>query len=90
LPTIVNVQLLVSLPPLEHAPDHTASRLPLTVNRIEVPLAKVAEAVLPTNTSMPAGVDVSRLPLRPVALTVRVTPAPGGLTDSEVVRVTPE
>jgi hypothetical protein len=69
----VNVHVLLLFPPLEHAPDHTASRPLLTLSVIEVPTANDAERVLPTATLMPAGVDVTRSPLRPVAVTVNTT-----------------
>jgi hypothetical protein len=68
----VNVQLRVLLPPLEHAPDQIASRPLLTVRVIAVPVANDAEPLLPTLTLMPAGLDVMRSPLRPLAVTVRV------------------
>jgi hypothetical protein len=89
LPFIVNVQLLVLLPPLEHAPDQMASRPLLTLRVIEVPVANEAEPVLPTGTLMPAGLDVIRSPLRPVAVTVSVACCDGGVTVSVAVRVTP-
>ena len=53
---VVNVQLRVFLPLLEHAPDQTASRV--LVNPIDVPFLNDAAAVLPVVTSMPDGVDV--------------------------------
>jgi hypothetical protein len=68
----VNVQVFVLLPPLEHAPDQMASR-PLLMDRvIAVPVANDAEPLLPTLTLMPAGLDVTRSPLRPLAVTVTV------------------
>ena len=45
--------------------------------------------MLPTATLIPAGLDVIRSPLRPLALTVKVMFAPGGFTVSTAVRVTP-
>jgi len=71
-PFSVNVQLFALFPPLEHAPDQTASRPPLAVSVIDVPVENDADPVLPTATLMPAGLDVTRSPLRPVAVTVRV------------------
>ena len=69
----VNVQVFVLLPPLEHAPDHTASR-PLETRRVtDVPAANDAEPLLPVVTLMPVGVEAMRSPLRPVAVTVTVT-----------------
>ena len=70
---IVNVQVLVLLPPLEQAPDQMASRPFVTLSVINVFVAKPAEPVLPTVTLIPAGLDVTRSPLRPLAVTVRVT-----------------
>lgn len=86
---IVNVQVLVLLPPLEQAPDQTASRPLLTLSVIAVPLVKPAEPVLPTKTLIPAGLDMIRSPLRPLAVTVRVTDCPGGFTVNIVVRTAP-
>ena len=86
----MNVQLFVLFPPLEHAPDHTASRLLLTLNVICVPLANDAEPVLPTLTLMPAGFDMTRSPLRPLAVTVSTAVVLGGDTVSVADFVTPE
>lgn len=86
---IVNVQDLVLSPPLEHAPDQIASRPLLTLNVTEVFAAKLADPVLPTETLMPLGLDTTRSPLRPVAVTVNVTPAAGGFTVSVALRVLP-
>ena len=85
----VNRQVFVLFPPLEHAPDQMASRPFETVSVISVPPANDADPVLPTATLMPAGLEVTRSPLRPVAVTVRVTAWPGGVTVSVAVRVTP-
>jgi hypothetical protein len=74
----VKVQLFVLLPPLEHAPDQTASRPLDTRNVIEVPEANEAEPVLPVVTLMPAGVDTTRSPLRPLAVTATITSVAGG------------
>jgi len=71
-PFRVNVQVLLLLPPLEQAPDQTASRPPETLSVMDVPAANDAEPVLPTLTLMPAGLEVTRSPLRPVAVTVSV------------------
>ena len=70
LPFSVNVQVLVLLPPLEHAPDQMTSRLFVALSVIVVPVANEAEPLLPTLTLMPAGFEVTRSPLRPVAVTV--------------------
>jgi hypothetical protein len=67
-----NVQVRALLPPLEHEPDQIASRPLVTLSVIEVPGANEAEPVLPTLTLIPAGLDVTRSPLRPVAVTVSV------------------
>jgi hypothetical protein len=50
LPVIVNVQVLVLLPPLEQAPDQTASRPLDTLSVIAVLAANAADPVLPTVT----------------------------------------
>jgi hypothetical protein len=67
-----NVQVFVLLPPLEHAPDQIASRLLVTLNVIDVPVVKDADWLLPTRTLIPDGLEVTRSPLRPVAVTVSV------------------
>src|SRR5262245_52259648 len=66
LPPRVKVQLRALA--LEHAPDQLASREAVSVT--DVPVANVAVPLLPTATLMPAGEDVMRSPLRPVADTV--------------------
>jgi hypothetical protein len=72
LPVSVNAHVLRLFPPLEQAPDQTASRPLETLSVIDVPLANVAEPVLATATLIPAGLEVIRSPLRPVAVTVSV------------------
>ena len=67
------MQVLVLLPLLEQAPDQTASRSFVTLTRIDGPDVNGADAVLPTATLIPAGLEVTRSPLRPVAVTVSVT-----------------
>lgn len=89
LPFSVKVQVFDLVPPLEHAPDHTASRPFEALRVIAVPGANDAEALPPTVTLMPAGLEVTRSPLRPVAVTVRVAGCPGGVTVKVAVRVTP-
>jgi len=69
---MVNVQVFRLLPPLEQAPDQIASRPFETLSVIDVPFVNDAEPVLPTATLIPAGVEVMREPLRPVAVTVNV------------------
>jgi hypothetical protein len=73
-PVRVNVHVFVSFPPLEQAPDQTASRPFETLSVIDVPVANDAEPVLPTATLIPAGLEVTRSPLRPLAVTVSVAP----------------
>jgi hypothetical protein len=68
----VNVHVFRLLPPLEQAPDQIASRPFDTLSVIEVPVVNDAEPVLPTATLIPAGVDVTRSPVRPVTVTVNV------------------
>ena len=72
MPDKVNVHVLRLLPPLEQAPDQIASRPFETLSVIDVPFVNDAEPVLPTATLIPAGVEVMREPLRPVAVTVNV------------------
>lgn len=84
----MNVQVFVFCPPLEQAPDHTVSRLLLTVSVIDVPVVNEAAPEVPTTTLMPAGVEVTRSPLRPVAVTVSVEVDCAGVTVSDAVRVT--
>jgi hypothetical protein len=66
----VNVQVFVLFPPLEHAPDQMTSRSFVALSVIVVPVANDADPLLPTATLMPAGLEVTRSPLRPVAVTV--------------------
>ena len=84
---IVNVQLRVLFPPLEHAPDQTASRPLLTLSVMAVPAANDAVPLLPTETLIPAGFDVTRSPLRPDAVTDSGTVGPGGAAAGSTVRV---
>ena len=85
----VNVQVFVLLPPLEHAPDQITSRLLVALNVIEVPTLNDADPVLPTDTLIPAGFDVTRSPLRPVADTVSTAVLDAALTVSDADFVTP-
>jgi hypothetical protein len=85
----VNVQVFVLFPPLEHAPDQMTSRLFVALSVIVVPVANEAEPVLPTATLMPAGLEVTRSPPRPVAVTVSAAVCGGGFTVRMAVRVTP-
>ena len=66
------MQVFVLLPPLEQAPDQTASRSFETLSVMDVPVVNDADPVLPTATLIPAGLDVTRSPLRPLAVTVSV------------------
>jgi hypothetical protein len=68
----VNVHVLRLLPPLEQAPDQIAARPPDTLSVIDVPVVNDADPELPTATLMPAGFEVTRSPLLPVAVTVSV------------------
>jgi hypothetical protein len=72
LPFNVNVQVFVLFPPLEHAPDQMTSRSFVARTVIVVPVANDADPLLPTATLMPTGVEVTRSPPRPVAVTVSV------------------
>jgi hypothetical protein len=71
-PAIVTVHVFVFLPPLEQAPDQIASRPFETLSVTDVPVVNDAAPDAPTGTLMPAGFDVTRSPLRPVAVTVNV------------------
>ncbi len=83
------MHVLVLLPPLEQAPDQIASRPLVTLSVIRVPTANAADPELPTDTLMPAGLDVTRSPLRPLAVTVSVAVVAAGVTVSDAARVTP-
>lgn len=87
----VNVHVRVFSLPLEHAPDQIASRPLLMLNVIDVPVVNDADPVLPTDTLMPDGLDRTRSPDRPVAVTVSVAvpPPEAGVTVSGAVLVTP-
>ena len=88
----VNVQVLALFPPLEQAPDQMASRPFETVSVIDVPVVKDADPVVPTATLIPAGVEVTLSPLRPVAVTVSVpvwAGAGAGVTVNTALRVAP-
>jgi hypothetical protein len=85
----VNVHVFVLLPPLEQAPDQIASRPFDTLSVIDVAVGNDADPVVPTVTLMPAGFEVTRSPLRPVAVTVSVAVDAGGATVSAADRVTP-
>jgi hypothetical protein len=77
-PFSVNVHLVVLLPPLEQAPDQIAER-PLVTDKVtDVPVLNEAVPLLPVATLMPAGLEVTRSPLRPLALTVSVAVCGGG------------
>jgi hypothetical protein len=68
----VNVQLFRFAPPLEQAPDQIASRPFEALSVIDAPVENDADPVLPTATFTPAGLDVTRSPLRPLAVSVSV------------------
>ena len=64
--------------PLEQAPDQIAER-PLVTDKVtDVPMLNEADPLLPVATLMPAGLEVTRSPLRPPALTVSVAVCGGG------------
>jgi hypothetical protein len=86
-PLSVNVQVFALFPPLEQAPDQMASRPLETLSVIDVPVANEADPVLPTATLIPAGLDVTRSPLRPVTVAVNVAVPPGGGGCGVTVRV---
>ena len=77
-PVSVKRHVLALAPPLEHAPDQMASRPFVTLSVIDVPVENEADPVLPTATLIPAGLDVTRSPLRPVAVSVSVAVPVGG------------
>jgi len=77
-PVSVNVHVFVLFPPLEQAPDQMASRPFVTLSVICVLVANDADPLLPTATLIPAALDVTRSPLRPVAVTVDVAFVGGG------------
>ena len=92
VPPIVNVHDFVFDPPLEQLPDQIAERSFVTVNVIAVPIANELEPLLPVATLMPAGLEDTRSPLRPVAVTVSVALCGGadaGATVSVAVAVAP-
>ena len=68
----MKVHVLLLFPPLEQAPDQMAPRSFETLSVIDVPVANDAEPVLPTATLIPAGLETTRSPLRPLAVTVSV------------------
>jgi hypothetical protein len=78
VPLSVNVQVLLFVPLLEQAPDQIASRPFDTLSVIDVLVVNDAEPALPTATLIPAGLDVTRSPLRPDAVTVTVAWLGGG------------
>ena len=97
-PVIVNVHVFIFVPPLEQAPDQITPRPFDTVSVIDVPVVNVAEPVLPTATLIPAGLEVTPSPFRPVAVTDSVADCAGGgggggvaggFTDSVAVLVAP-
>ena len=71
-PFNVNVHERRLFPPLEHAPDQIASRPFDTLKVIDVPVVNDADPLVPTATLIPAGLEVTRSPLRPDAETVNV------------------
>ena len=74
----MSLQVLVFAPLLEHAPDQIASRPFEMLSVTEVPAANVPDPLEPTATLIPAGLDKTRSPLRPLAETVSVAEVGGG------------
>jgi hypothetical protein len=72
LPFNLNTHVRCLRPPLEHAPDHTASRLSVMRSVMDVPMLNDADPVIGTGTLIPVGVEMTDVPLRPVAVTVSV------------------
>ena len=72
------MHVLCFAPALEQAPDQIASRPLATLSVIDVPVANDADPLLPTLTLIPVGLDVTRSPLRPLAVTVSVAFCGGG------------
>lgn len=70
-PVKVKVHDWVSLA-VAQAPDQIAVRPLLALSVIEVPVAKPADPELPTGTLIPAGLEATVMPERPVAVTVSV------------------
>jgi hypothetical protein len=66
----LNVQVVADWLPLEQAPLHTVFRPFETVSVMDVPELNDADMPLPDATLMPAGVEVTRTPERPLAVTV--------------------
>jgi hypothetical protein len=77
-PPSVKVHVRTLLPPLEQAPDQMAERPLVTLSVIEVPTVNDAEELLPVAALMPAGLDATVSPPRPVAVTVSVAVWAGG------------
>lgn len=71
-PPSVNVQVRTLLPPLEQAPDQMAERPLDTLSVIEVPTVNEAEPLLPVAALIPAGLELTVSPPRPLAVTVSV------------------
>jgi len=89
---MVKLQVFTLLPLLEQAPDQMTSRPLVALSVIDVPVLNVAEPVLPTATLTPAGLELTRSPLRPVAVTESVADwagGAGGFTVSVAVLLTP-
>lgn len=71
-PFSVNLHVFVFCPPLEQAPDQMASRPSETLSVITVPGANDPEPEVPVATLIPAGLEVTRSPPLPLAVTLRV------------------
>ena len=66
------MQVRTLLPPLEQAPDQMAERPLDTLSVIEVPTVNEAEPLLPVAALIPAGLELTVSPPRPLAVTVSV------------------
>jgi hypothetical protein len=89
LPVNVNLQVFALFPPLEHPPDQMASLPFVTLSVIDVPVVNEADAVLPTGTLIPAGLEVTLFPPLPLPVTVNVAVGAPGVTVSKAVREAP-
>jgi hypothetical protein len=70
LPVTVKAQVLVLFP--VHAPDQIALLPPVTLSVTVVPMVKDPWPVDPDATLMPAGLETTFVPFRPLAVTVTV------------------
>ena len=85
---IVNVQVFRLAPAARARAREDRVAAARHAQRDRCSLANDADPELPTDTLTPAGLDVIRSPLRPVAVTVKVAFWPAGVTVNVAVRVT--